>query len=90
MWQDYDYVGVFLGEGQSHTGQFNITSGANGYDQDLHELTRARVGFSFSDWYWSGDSGREWVDVWLESSQVWNHREVDGTHRHCLTGFGAG
>jgi len=82
MWQDYDYVGVFLGEGQSHTGQFNITSGANGYDQDLHELPRARVGFSFSDGYWSGDSGREWVDVWLESSQVWNHREVDGTHRH--------
>jgi hypothetical protein len=37
MWQDYDYVVVFLGEGQSHTGQFNITSGANGYDQDLHE-----------------------------------------------------
>ena len=59
MWQDYDDVGVFHGEGQSHTGQFSITSGANGYDQNLHELTRARVGFSFSDGCWSGDSGRE-------------------------------
>ena len=59
MWQDYDDVGFFHGEGQSHAGQFSITSGANGYDQNLHELTRARVGFSFSDGCWSGDSGRE-------------------------------
>ena len=59
MWQDYDDLGDFDGEWQSHTGQYSITSGANGYDQNLHELTRARVGLSFSDGYWSGDSGRE-------------------------------
>ncbi len=82
MWQDYDYVGVFLGEGESYSGQFDITGSSNGYDQNLHELTHARVGFSFSDGYWSGDSGKEWVDVWLGSSQVWDHREVDGTHRY--------
>lgn len=82
MWQDYENVGVFLGEGQSYTGQFNIASPSVGYDQSIHELTHARVGFSFSDGYWSGDSGREWVDVWLDSSQLWNHREVDGTHRY--------
>ncbi len=82
MWQDYDYVSVYLGEGESYTGQFDITSSSGGYDQHLHELTHARVGFSFSDGYRSGDSGREWVDVWLDSSQIWNHREVDGTHRY--------
>tara|TARA_B100000963_G_C22392889_1_gene565292 strand:- start:500 stop:748 length:249 start_codon:yes stop_codon:yes gene_type:complete len=59
MWQDYDDAGDLDGEWQSHPGQDSITSGANGYDQNLHELTRARVSLSFSDGYLSGDSGRE-------------------------------
>jgi len=82
MWQDRDYVGVFLGEGQSYTGEFDIASPDAGYDPNQHEVTRARVGFSFSDGYRRGDRGGEWVDVWLESNQLWNDREVDGTHRY--------
>ncbi len=81
-WQDRDYVGVFLEEGQFYSGAFDITTGSGGYDPNRHEITRARVGFSFSDGYWRGDSSGEWVDVWLGSSQAWNHREVDGTHRY--------
>ncbi len=82
MWQDYDYVGTFLGEGQSYNGFFDLTSGSNGYDAGRHEISQASVGFSFSDGYRSGDSGREWVDVWLDTTKIWDDREVDGTHRY--------
>ena len=58
MWQDYDDVGVFHGEGQSHTGQYSITSGANGYDQNLHELTCARIGTGIG---WVTQEGNRWM-----------------------------
>lgn len=82
MWQDYDYLGVFLEEGESYTGVFDLTTPDHGYDPNQHEITYARVGFSFSDGYRHGDSGGEWVDIWLDTNQLWNNKEVDGTHRY--------
>ncbi len=82
MWQDYDYVGKFLREGESHTGQFKITAPVDTYDPSMHVVTSAKVGFSFSDGYYGGDYGYEFVDVWIDSTQIFDHVEVDGTHKY--------
>jgi len=82
MWQDYDWVGKFLKEGESHTGQFKITAPVDTYDPTMHYITSAKVGFSFSDGYKYGDYGYEYVDVWIDSTQIFDHVEVDGTHKY--------
>ncbi len=82
MWQDYDYVGTFLEEGESYTGQFKIKAPVDTYDPAMHYVSHARVGFSFSDGYRRGDRGYEYVDVWMDSTKIFNNREVDGTHMY--------
>ncbi len=80
MWEDYHSMSRFMEEGDSYTGEFDIRASGLGYDPVEHVITHATVGFSFSDGYYSGDRGREWVDVWIGADQLWDHEEVDGTH----------
>ena len=83
MWEDYDYVGEWMTEGESYTGSFSITAPVDDYDPALHHVTSARVGFSFADSnddsYGRGGDGKEWVDVWIDATQIFDHVEVDGS-----------
>lgn len=82
MWEDYDRIGKFLREGQSYSGTFDLTDPGIGFDPLSHTVTNARIGFSFSDGYRRGDRGHEWIDAWVETNQLWNNKEVGGTHRY--------
>ncbi len=85
MWEDYDYVGEWMTEGETYTGSFKIVAPVDTYDPTQHHVTDARVGFSFADsnndrYHGSGADGMEWVDVWIDATKIFNNVEVDGSH----------
>ena len=77
-WEDYDSIVVKLGEGQSYKGQFQITAPVDTYNPAIHYVTSARVGFAFADD--DRNDVREYVDIWIDATKIWNDLEVDGTH----------
>lgn len=63
---DYDKV---------YRNTFNILE--DGFDPSAHIINRVRVWFAFAD---DERDGREWVDIFVDSTKVWNNLEVDGRH----------
>ena len=58
-----------------YSSTFNILD--DGFDPSTHVIDRVRVWFAFAD---DGRDGREWVDIFVDGTKVWNNLEVDGRH----------